>query len=162
MRIDRPTRVKRSYVQHLVGDVDRVLPLLCPVREADWIEGWDPVAVWTDTGVAEPDCVFVTPSDDGEAVWYVTRHSLELGEVEMIKVTPGVTACRLTIRLTPSATGTDAEVTYLHTSLGPAGDAFVEAFTAEHYELFMRDWEARLNHYLTTGTMLRAEPGEPG
>jgi hypothetical protein len=51
-------------------------------------------------------------------------------------------------------------VTYLHTSLGtPAGDAFVAGFTAAHYEQFMRDWEARLNHYLVRGVAL---PGERG
>ena len=29
------------------------------------------------------------------------------------------------------------------------------SFTEEHYLGFMRDWEARLNHYLRTGAALR-------
>ena len=44
---------------------------------------------------------------------------------------------------------------YSHTSLGPAGDALVASFTEEFYGIFMRDWEARLNHYLRTGERLR-------
>lgn len=160
MHISAPKRVTRTYVQRLVADPARVFPLLCPVREVDWIEGWDPVSVWSESGVAEPDCVFVTPSGDGEAaVWYITRHAPDVGEVEMLKITPGVTACKLVISLRASATGTDAEVTYAHTSLGPAGDGVVDAFTVEHYEQFMADWESRLNHYLTTGTMLQAAHG---
>jgi hypothetical protein len=51
--------------------------------------------------------------------------------------------------------GTDAEVTYTHTSLGPAGDEFVAAFDEAYYVEFMRDWEERLNHYLITGMMVR-------
>jgi hypothetical protein len=159
VKISKPKRVTRTYVQRLVADPAHVFPLLCPVREADWLEGWDPIAVWSESGVAEDDCVFVTPSDKGEAIWYVTRHEPAAGKVEMLKITPGVTACKLTIRLTPSAAGTEAEVTYMHTSLGPVGDAFIDAFTEEFYLRFMRDWEARLNHYLKTGNKLLALHG---
>ena len=47
-------------------------------------------------------------------------------------------------------------MTYSHTSLGPLGDAFVEAFTDEHYEEFMHAWESRLNHFLAHGSRLAA------
>ena len=160
MKIAPPHRVRRSYVQRLVAPPAAVFPLLCPVREADWIEGWDPLAVWSVSGVAEVDCVFTTAAPAGgtqAAVWYVTRHEPESGFVEMLKITPGVTACRLAIHLRAVPAGSEATVTYMHTSLGPAGDDFVDAFTEAHYRQFMQDWEARLNHYLRTGTAL---PGE--
>ncbi len=157
MEVVRPLRALRRYTQRLVAGPATVFPLLCPVREADWIEGWDPLLVVSSTGFAETDCVFTTKSEPCAAVWYITRH--EPPEfVEMIKITPTVTACRLTIRLRAVADGAEADVTYLHTSLGPAGDAFVAAFTEEHYRDFMRAWESRLNHYLRHGNALR-EPG---
>jgi hypothetical protein len=156
MKITKPARVTRTYTQRLVGTPEAVFPLLCPVREADWIEGWDPVLVASETGVAEPDCVFTTSASPTEAVWYVTRHEPESGFVEMLKITPSVTACRLTIRLSRVADGCEAQVTYKHTSLGPEGDAFVMAFTEAHYAKFMHDWESRMNHYLRTGQALRA------
>jgi len=156
VEVARPKRVTRTYTQRLIAEPARVFPLLCPVRETEWIEGWDPISVWSESGVAEPDCVFTTTSEGGDAVWFITRHSPESGELEMLKVTPGVTACKLTISVTPTAEGSDAEVTYSHTSLGPAGDEFIGAFTSEYYRSFMRDWEERLNHFLGTGEMLRA------
>ena len=77
--------------------------------------------------------------------------------MEMLKVTPHVTACRLTIQLRPVATGSEASITYTHTSLGPEGDAFVASFTeGARYRQFMQDWEARINHYLVHGSALRA------
>ncbi len=155
MRTVPPRRVVRSYTQRLVAPPSAVLPLLCPVREADWIDGWEPLVVFTASGGAEEDCVFVTSSEPDDAVWYVTRHDAEEGFVEMIKFTPGVTACRLTIQLRPTDEGTAAEITYRHTSLGPAGDRFLRDFTEAHYQDFMQDWERRLNHYLATGSMLR-------
>jgi hypothetical protein len=155
MDIQAPNRVTRRYTQRLVAEPSRVFPLLCPVREVDWIEGWDPRVVLSTSGVAEPDCVFVTRSEPIDAVWFVTRHEPEAGFVEMVKISPTVTACKLSIQLTAAAGGAEAVVTYSHTSLGPAGDAFVAGFTEELYEVFMRDWETRLNHYLRTGEALR-------
>jgi hypothetical protein len=76
----------------------------------------------------------------------------------MLKITPGVTACRLNIQLGKDATGCIADVTYTHTSLGPAGNDLVAAFTAEHYQEFMQGWEDALNHFLTTGSLLRDDP----
>ena len=155
MKIQKPVRVMRTYSQSLVGTPEQVFPLLCPVREADWIPGWDPIIVASESGVAEPDCVFTTAADGGEAVWVVTRHDAQNGVVEMLKITPSVTACRLAIQLRRVAGGCEAQVSYTHTSLGPLGDAFVAAFTPAFYEKFMQDWEARLNHYLRTGQALQ-------
>lgn len=155
MQIRPPNRVTRSYVQRLSASPARVFPLLCPVREADWIEGWDPNLVITESGVAEPDCVFVTAAEPADAIWVITRHEPDR-LVEMLKISPGVTVCRLTIALRAAGAGCEAEVTYRHTSLGPAGDAFVAGFTEAHYVDFMRSWERRLNHYLVTGRALAA------
>jgi hypothetical protein len=157
VKIIRPNRAVRTYIQHLVGSPEAVFPLLCPVREADWIQGWDPLLVVSSSGVAEADCAFVTASSPNDAVWYITRHEPQNGFVEMLKITPQVTACRLSIQLLKTSNGCDAQVTYSHTSLGPEGDKFVSAFTAESYQSFMQDWESRLNHYLSTGSALAAE-----
>jgi hypothetical protein len=155
MKIIRPRRVVRCYTQRLVAPPARVFPLLCPVREADWIEGWDPLVVFSDSGVAEADCAFITPAIPADAIWYITRHEPAGGELEMIKITPEVTACRLNIRLQQLPDGTEAVIRYAHTSLGPAGDAFIDAFTEAHFTEFMRQWEIRINYYLEHGRMLR-------
>lgn len=159
MNLVKPNRAAHTYTQRLVGEPAAVFPLLCPVREADWIEGWDPSLVVSGSGVAEPDCVFVTSGTPADAIWYITRHQPEAGRIEMIKITPEVTACRLTIQLRPVPGGSEATITYCHTSLGPEGDAFVASFTEACYRQFMQDWEDRLNHYLRHGSALPATGG---
>jgi len=154
MEIRQPNRAVRSYVQRLVAPPSQVLALLCPVREADWIEGWDPRVVYSTSGLVERDCVFVTAASPQDAVWMVTRLEPEAGIVEMVKIAPEVTACILRIVVEPAPGGSAATVTYSHTSLGPQGDEFVAAFTEEFYRGFMEDWERRLNHYLGTGKRL--------
>jgi hypothetical protein len=47
-----------------------VFPLLCPVREHDWVDGWAATVVHSVSGLAETGCVFTT----GDLVWVVHAH----------------------------------------------------------------------------------------
>lgn len=161
MQIVLPRRVSRCFTQRLVRPVPEVFPLLCPVRESDWIEDWDPRVVYSTSGFVEPGCVFVTPAEPTDAVWYVTRHDAEAAVVEMIKFSPGVTVSRVHIGLHPTDTGCNAVVSYTLTSLGKLGDAALLAFSESWYEEFMRTWERRMNHWLEHGRCLRSR-GRPG
>jgi len=158
MNITKPNRAAHTYRQRLHAPPKKVFPLLCPVRETEWADGWLPELVISSSGVAERDCVFITPDKLGTEYWYITRHEPEKLFVEMLKILPGVTACRLEIQLTPDGSGCGADITYSHTSLGPAVDEFVAKFTAEHYEKFMQAWEKALNHFLMTGDLLPDNP----
>jgi len=155
MNITSPTRAQHTYRQHLVAPPEKVFPLLCPVREAEWAVGWNPTKVVSTSGFAERDCVFTTPAANGETIWYVTRHEPANLFVEMLKITPGMTACRLEIQLLEDPTGCLADITYSHTSLGPAGDEFVASFTPAYYQEFMREWENELNYYLQHGRIFQ-------
>jgi hypothetical protein len=119
------------------------------VRETEWAVGWTPELVISSSGVAERDCVFTTPNELETDIWYITRHEPENLFVEMLKISPGTTACRLTIQLREEGAGCTADITYIHTSLGPAGDEFVAKFTPEYYQAFMQTWEKELNHFLS-------------
>lgn len=154
MKIEKPNWVEHGYTQHLQAPASQVFELLCPVREADWIEGWDPLLVLSESGLAEPECVFITPAEPADAVWFISRHDPAAGRVEMIKTVPGLTVCRLAIAVRDVDGGSEADVRYRLISLGPQGDAAVAAFTAEHYRDFMQAWQRRLNHYLATGQRL--------
>ncbi len=133
----------------------KYFPYFSPVREADWTEGWDPTLVISKSGVAEVNCIFLTKANPSSTIWCITRHEPDSGFVEMIKITPTVTACRLTIQLFQVDAGSEETISYTHTSLGQEDDTFVASFTEEHYLQFMRDWEARLNHYLTHESVLQ-------
>ena len=101
MRVAKPNRGTRTFKQQLVAEPSKVFPLLCPVREADWLDGWEPLVVFSESGIAEPDSVFLTEASPGNAIWYITKHEPNNGLVEMIKITPTITACKLTIELRP-------------------------------------------------------------
>jgi hypothetical protein len=158
--INTPNRVKHSYTQSINGTPEQVFPLLCPVGELDWAPGWSIDWVISTTGLVEQECMFQTPPAAGTkdaSIWIVTRHAPDDFQVEMYKVTPGLTVGKLGISLTASGdTDTRAQISYEFTSLGADGDAFLASFTTEWYENFMRGWETAMNHYLKTGELLAA------
>jgi hypothetical protein len=151
-----PVRVTYTYTQTLDGSPADVLPLLCPVREAEWVPGWAPRLVLSNSGLVEPDCVFITPdpaaATETEAIWTVLHQDPAAGTVEMLKVTPGFVVVRLAIALRPRPEGgCQAVVTYCYTALSPAGEAYVQGRTPAAYAEFMRGWESALNEYLRAG-----------
>ena len=105
IHITKPIRATHTYRQRLNASADRVFPLLCPVREVEWANGWLPEFVASSCGVVERDCVFITPDKRGCAIWHVTCYEPERWFVEMLKIVPGVTACRLEIQLSENGDG---------------------------------------------------------
>jgi hypothetical protein len=156
MNITRPNRATHTYRQKLDASPAKVFPLYCPVREAEWADGWMPDLVISCSGIAERDCIFLTGDEHGTAIWCITRYEPENWFIEMLKIVPNVTVCRLTIQVSGSGDASFADITYSHTSLGPAGDKFVAKFTAEHYRNFMEGWENAFNYFLKTGRALKA------
>jgi hypothetical protein len=149
MQIFDPVRVKRSYTQKLNGRPDEVFSLLCPVREKEWAKGWDPIAVYSASGFAEKDCVFTTGGEAPESIWVITEFDPALHLIEIIKVSPGLTACRITISLTENDSGnTDLHVEYTYTAISSDGEEFVRGYTQEFFDRFMRFSESALNDFL--------------
>jgi hypothetical protein len=117
MHVTKPNRATHTYRQRLHAAPARVFPLLCPVRETEWANRWLPELVISSSGVAERDGIFFTPEKLGTGIWYITRHEPERWFVEMLKIVPGVTACRLEIQLSENDDECFADITYSHTSI---------------------------------------------
>jgi hypothetical protein len=149
MKIIKPNRISHSYTQKIAAAPDKVFPLLCPVREKDWVEGWDPELVISESGFAEKDCIFTLDRENSKDHWIVTKHDSENYEIEMVIINPEVTVGKLEIKLKEGISGTtEALISYTYTSLSEKGDEFVNGFTAEKYIDFMKTWEDEMNYYL--------------
>lgn len=71
-------RVTRSYRQTIFTTPEKVFSLLCPVREADWLDGWQYNMIYSESGLVEKGAVFSTPHHDNtETVWMVTNYDSE-------------------------------------------------------------------------------------
>jgi len=149
MQIIDPVRVRRNYTQKLRGKPADVFPLLCPVREREWAEGWDPIAVYSTSGIAERDCVFTTGEKNPESFWVITGFDPLNFRLEILKITPGMTVARINIHLKENESGnTDAEIVYLYTAISPQGEGFVKEYSQQFFDGFMQFSESALNSFL--------------
>lgn len=156
MQVEKPNRVIWNYTQHLEAPPATVFPLLCPVREAEWVNDWKPKKVLSDSGVAETDCVFITPGIPEDALWLMTVHDPENHHLEIVKIIPGVVVGRIKVTLEEAGEAeSTAAISYAYTALSDHGNRALEEFTREHFEGFMKSWENELNHFLRTGTILK-------
>jgi len=149
-------RVVRSYRQTIEATPDVVFPLLCPVREVEWLDGWAYTMIHSTSGLAEDGAVFTT-SNPGEAdtVWVVTRHDRTAGLVEFTRFTPESRTCVLRIAVSKGGDAqSHVDISYAYTSIAPAGNAFLATWTEEAFLDLMVFWEKSMNHFLKTGGRL--------
>ena len=71
----KASRITREFSHQVQAPPEQVFPLLCPVREHDWIPYWECQLVYSASGKAEDGCVFCTDlPDHGRAIWTVSRY----------------------------------------------------------------------------------------
>ena len=165
-------RVAYEYTQTNPASPERVFPLLCPVREADWIPGWRYKLIYSESGVAELGCIFTTEdppveSDkyssrsngrDGkptETTWICVDYDPAAFRIAYVWIRPGMVATELWIKLTTANNGqTHSHIRFRYTGLSAEGNHLVESYDRSWFEAKMRGWEGSINHYLTTGKMI--------
>jgi hypothetical protein len=151
-------RVSHEYTQTNDAPPEKVFPLLCPVREADWVPGWQYRLVYSESGLAEDGCVFSTPNDAGpETVWMVTHYDPAAFTIAFAWIEPGTIATQIRIALAPAPGGkTTARIHYLYTGLCPAGNAVLDRYTPDWFRSKMQSWETAINHFLRHGSLIPA------
>ncbi len=149
-------RVTRTYTMHLKGTPSKVFPLLCPVREYEWIEHWKCDVVYTESGYAENNCIFKThyPHDGPEKIWVVTEYAPN-EKIEFVVVNSNQ-VIRFSINLLNENDGTTiAEWRQITTALNEEGEKLIEKYTEENYTAEKKELEEILNYYLTTNKMYK-------
>lgn len=144
------------FIQTNHATPEVVFPLLCPVREKDWLDGWTYEMIHSSSGLIEKDCVFSTPGNaHGRTIWQVVRYDQNLYEVEFVRLLPEEHIVKITIKLTPISNGkTKSEINYQYTALNRQQNEYIlNDLELDFYES-MSWWEKSINHYLETGKML--------
>jgi hypothetical protein len=70
---------------------------------------------------------------------------------------PGLRTAKLDIAVKAAGPNrSTVAITYVHTGLTESGNRYIaESIDEAHFTEAMVDWEAAMNHYLRTGTMLK-------
>ncbi len=153
--------VSRSATIHLSAAPERVLPLFEPIGEMRWAEGWAPRLLYPASGEACVGMVFTTQHPgEAETTWTVATYDAARCHITYVRQTPGSRIGVIDVACAAAGEhASAATVTYTFTALGEAGNAYIAAFTEEHYAAYMAGWERAINHYLRHGVAVRHHPG---
>lgn len=149
--------IKNTFVQQFQALPSKVFPLLCPVREYEWIEPWQCEILYSETGFASKNCVFRTrfPGESSDDVWVISHYEPN-ARIEFVRVNELRTMC-LSITLTDNGDGTTSALNeQLLVGLTEQGNQSLDSM-AKGFSFEMRMGEAMLNHYLLTGERLPLE-----
>jgi hypothetical protein len=136
-------RIVRTYSHELAATPDEVFPLLCPVREYDWLPYWKCEMIHSDSGIAELDCIFKTAlPEEPEAVWTCSRYEPNQA-IEYIVFSRGLIH-HLSIRLSePVAGRTRLQWRRVYSAFAPDTEASLTNFIESRL--------GQINGILTTG-----------
>jgi len=148
-------RIFVSHTQSIKAAPEKVFQQLCPVKEYDWIETWKCDLIYSDSGFAEQDCIFVTGLPGYERrTWFVDEY--EKNKYIQFIVFSNNYVIRYKITLTGKATGTtEAEWAQTITALNADGNKYVEEFSIGGFKAMIERLEKMMNYYLETGSMLK-------
>ena len=146
-----------SYTQTINTVPEKIFPLLCPVREVEWLDGWTYKMIYSVSGLAELGAVFSTSADDEEdTVWIITKHDIKNYVVEFTRFTPGIRTCVLSIEVkSKDDYHSLVEICYRYTGLTDAGNKYIDDYEVEEFNKNMKFWEDSMNYFLETGCTLR-------
>jgi hypothetical protein len=151
---DRMERIGRFALE---ASPEEVFPLLCPVREYEWLPGWACTMVYSDSGVAEKDAIFLTRETLGRgATWTLITYDPPRF-VEYLIVSGKDAVIRLSIGLESSG-GKSTEVTWrmLFTACSRLGRVILPRhFSQERFDGMMSARKAELSAFLAGRPLAR-------
>lgn len=149
-------RIVKQGTLELKADAKTVFPLLCPVKEDDWIDGWSDICtiVYTDSGIAEEACIFETDIPfEGHAVWICSKYDAEKTEIEYIKLIAGKAIIKWSMAVRDVPGGSNIYAVYNATGWGDKGEAFIRHLEEKGVRELFANLEDEINYYVTNGTM---------
>lgn len=155
MPVPMPTieRARRRFErsQRIHAEPETIFPLLCPVREYDWIPEWDCNLIYTESGLAEPGCIFQTDREaDGGLDTWVISHYEPNRHIAFVRMNQ-LRVMQYDIQLEPlDDDETHLVWTQLITALNEEGDRVVKDLLEEDFADMIARLEEMMNVYLAS------------
>ena len=156
------TRIQHDFSIEYDYSPEQLFPLMCPVREYDWMSSWKGTIVYTESGYAEKYVVFYHkvpfPLHNKKAYWTATQYDPDRFLQWCITV-PDLCIVVIDGKLNPLPGGrTRIDYQYRITGLSKTGNkAIKEKFSLENLLAEINQAKKEMEYYLKTGTMLEKD-----
>jgi hypothetical protein len=128
---------------------ESIFPLLCPVREYEWIPDWKCELIQSRSGYVENGCVFRTNYEGcgGPLTWFTSVYEPS-HKIEFICTSQALVS-RFDIELVPVPDGTKMTWTQSYTALDEQGNALLRQRNDEAFRQMLECRRKQLYDYLT-------------
>ena len=150
-------RIVRSGICKFNEEPEAIFPLLCPVREKDWVVGWNYEMIYSESGYNENGCTFKSEFSGEDAIWTVITYDREKYDLEAVIFVKDMLVVKFLIRLGENEDGTtNALISQTFTSISEKGSHSICENTEELYSKYLAGLEKSMNYYLENGKMISA------
>jgi hypothetical protein len=131
---------------------DKIFPLLCPTTELDWLPGWNCELIHSQSGYAEPNCIFKTMFFGLDEIFICTRYEKNLA-IDYLRMSDHICG-KLDIKLLDHCDGSTTCVWLVTLSaLDEIGNEMLKDITGAN-DQFGKAIDA-LEYYLINGEIIR-------
>jgi hypothetical protein len=149
-------KISRAERIVLNESIDKVFPLFGPLREKEWAYAWDPEILSGDGDIQEY-MAFKTKAkyhDETEYRWILSQYCPAKCFVEYT-VTSKDRTWFISVKCNGLDTCTEAIISYTYIGFTAlACQKNIESLS-DMYSSNLRDWEEAINHYLSSGEILK-------
>ncbi len=149
-------KVTRSHTVRILASPEVIFPLLCPVREEEWVPGWAEAyeLVYSQSGFNEEGCIFRTSYlYDTESLWTCIKYDKENYEIEFLIYIKDLVIRIMNILLSKDADNTTmARFKYTNTAISEKGNMLVETFTDDQCRDSVSGLGQLINYFLKNDT----------
>ena len=162
----KPFQSKRTVTHHvekIKASPQQIFPLLCPMQEYKWIDGWQCEMVHSDSGAVENNCVFkeektspilfdlVIPTH-----WIVSLYDPEKYRIQFVLLMGTMAIAKVDVEI-QGLGGQLSSIawTFMITSLSEEANRNINETTKRKAKLLLSILAQSLKHYCETGELLR-------
>jgi len=140
-------RLEVSHAFRVDGHVDQVFGLFDAVSECDWVEDWNPVAIFPEELSRAEGTVFSLERDGRTAVWTVLRYAPGQHLAEYLVTENDYQHRWIYVSCSPETERTTlVTVRYVTTALTPTGQEDIGRYGKEFLQAWEEPVQTAINH----------------
>jgi hypothetical protein len=151
-------RIVSHHVEKIKAAPERIFPLLCPIQEYKWIDGWQCEMVYSDSGAIESNCVFKEEKTSpllfdlpAPTYWMTSLYDPEEYRIQFVLLTGTMAVAKIDVEV-QGLGGTLSSITWTFTitSLNDEANKIIGAAAEQKAKLLLSILGQSLKHYCET------------
>jgi len=163
LKVFQNKRIVASHSEKIKAEPKKIFPLLCPIQEYKWIDGWKCEMVYSQSGGIEKHCIFyeektgpILFNHEAPTYWLVSQYEPLDFRLQFIHHTVGMFVSQMDLTVEELSDGeSSVNWSFTITALNEEANSLIDANTEHKAKMYLTIVGKSLKHYCETGEMLK-------